>query len=163
MAQRADWSILINLWSSPMNSAASKSALRATDVDFTATLEDGSPFRASVTELKSSVTPGRGDIWMVVATEWANGRPRTFTITFSKDRKDVTNEPVTDHDQHATVHFNNYEDPQNPTLQKARSGTITYHLNRTSLNFSGTFQVTMDKADGTGRFQCSGTYNTELS
>ena len=145
-----------------MNSAASKSSLATTDVNFTASLEDGSSFRASVTELKSSVTPGRGDIWMVIATEWVNGRPRTFTITFSKERKDATNEPVTDQDQHATVHFNNYQDPLHPTLQKARSGPITYRFNRANLNFSGTFQVTMDKADGTGRYQCVGVFDTAL-
>ncbi|WP_434604182.1 hypothetical protein [Pseudomonas sp. R1-7] len=146
-----------------MSIAARKAAIFATEVNFTANLEDNSSFNASVTKLESSTTPGRGDIWVVVATEWVGGRPRTFTITFSKDKNQATNETVTDQDLHATLHFNDYNDQENPTYQKARSGTISYFLDPTTLHFSGSFRVNIDKSDGTGRYACAGEFETDLS
>lgn len=132
------------------------------EVDFTANLEDNSNFSAAITSLRSSTTPSRGDVWVVIATEWSNGKPRTFTITFSKDIKDAIGAEITDIDRHVNMIYNNYEDPDNPTLQKARSGTITYAMGPSG-SFAGSFEAQIDKADGNGSYLCRGRFDTVLS
>ena len=147
-----------------MSSAAKKLDYELSEpgVSFIATLEDGSSFSASLTELKSSTTPGRGDVWVVVATERKNGTPRTFTITFSKNIEE-TDGQITDDDKHTSLIFNNYEDLHDPTLQKARAGTIKYKLDTSTQNFNGSFVARIDKADGSGTYECLGQFNTLLS
>ncbi|CDF94433.1 hypothetical protein BN844_0864 [Pseudomonas sp. SHC52] len=131
-------------------------------MDFTANLEDNSNFSAALTTLRASTTPVRGDVWVVIATEWSNGKPRTFTITYSRDIKDAIGAEITDIDRHVNLIYNNYEDPDNPTLQKARSGSITYTMG-SSQRFTGSFEANIDKADGNGSYLCRGRFDTVLS
>lgn len=131
-------------------------------VDFTANLEDNSSFSAAMTTIRASTTPNRGDVWIVVATQWNNGRPRTFTITYSKDMKEVDGAEITDRDEYVSLIYNNYEDVDNPTLQKARAGTITYKMGPEQ-SFVGSFEAHIDKSDGSGSYLCRGRFDTVLS
>ncbi|MDZ3826400.1 hypothetical protein HV782_014335 [Pseudomonas monsensis] len=136
------------------------------EVLFSANLEDGSSFSATLTELRSSSTPGRGDIWVVIAADRSNNSAKTFTITFSKDiQKDIQSEigQITDEDDNVSLFYNNYEDPTNPTLQKARSGTIQYELDLKNMTLTGSFNADIDKADGSGHYLCRGHFDTALS
>ncbi|UZE20312.1 hypothetical protein LOY70_12185 [Pseudomonas sp. B21-054] len=132
------------------------------EVDFTANLEDNSNFSAALTTLTTSTTPLRGEVWVVIAVEWNNGKPRTFTITYSKDIKEAVGAEITDIDRYVNLIYNNYEDPENPTLQKARSGSITYKMGP-SQSFTGSFEAHIDKADGNGSYLCRGRFDTVLS
>ncbi|TWC17619.1 MULTISPECIES: hypothetical protein [unclassified Pseudomonas] len=134
----------------------------ASEVNFTANLEDNSNFNAAITTLKSSTTPNRGEVWVVVATEWKNGLPRTFTITFSKDIKEETDGVITDNDEHVSLIYNNYADPNSPTLQKARRGSIQYTMGA-DMRFTGSFTAYIDKAQGNDSYLCTGLFDTELS
>ncbi|AOE61078.1 hypothetical protein QZH45_18505 [Pseudomonas corrugata] len=147
-----------------MSSATTKPAQDAlgSEVNFTANLEDASNFSAVMTTLKSSTTPKRGEVWIVVATEWKNDRPRTFTIVFSKEFKEATAAVITANDEHVDLIYNNYEDPDVPTLQRARSGTITYKVGP-DMGFTGSFEAQIDKADGGGSYLCTGQFDTVLS
>lgn len=132
--------------------------------DFTANLEDGSTFRALYTELTASTTPGRGDVWIIRAYDRKNIFARTFTITFQKDKLDgdavITDSDI---DGDASLIYNDYEDPQNPTLQKARTGTLQYTLDIENQHFTGTFTANIDKADDSGSYVSNGTFDTVLS
>lgn len=132
------------------------------EVLFSANLEDGSSFSATLTELRSSSTPGRGDIWVVIAADRSNNSAKTFTITFSKSSQREIGQ-ITDGDDNVSLFYNNYEDPTNPTLQKARSGTIQYELDLKNMTLIGSFNADIDKADGTGHYLCRGRFDTALS
>jgi len=134
----------------------------ALDEVFTANLEDGSDFVAAHTELRSSSTPGRGEIWVVIATDRSDNKAKTFTITFPKDIQSNIGK-ITDGDDEVSLFYNNYEDLANPTLQKARAGTIQYELDLEKLTFIGTFNADIDKSDGAGHYMCSARFNTVLS
>ncbi|TFB40871.1 hypothetical protein [Pseudomonas sp. F01002] len=134
----------------------------ALDEVFTANLEDSSNFVATLTELRSSSTPGRGEIWVVIATDRRDNNAKTFTITFSKDIQSNIGK-ITDGDDEVSLFYNNYEDLNNPTLQKARAGTIQYTLNLENMTFIGNFNADIDKSDGTGHYLCRGHFNTVLS
>ncbi|MDB6446950.1 MULTISPECIES: hypothetical protein [Pseudomonas] len=147
-----------------MSNASTKPALDplGSEVNFTANLEDNSNFSAVMTTLKGSTTPKRGEVWIVVATEWKNNRPRTFTIIFSKDIKEETDAVITVDDAHVNLLYNNYDDPDAPTLQRARSGKITYQVGP-GMCFSGSFEAQIDKAQGGGTYLCTGNFDTALS
>lgn len=147
-----------------MSSAAMKLECQFSDPDdtFSANLEDGSDFVATLTELKSATTPGRGDVWVVIATDRNNNSTKTFTINFAKDSEDTIGK-ITDNDDEVSLFYNNYEDLDNPTLQKARTGTIQYTLDTNTMTFVGSFNAEIDKADGSGAYMCSGHFNTTLS
>lgn len=149
-----------------MSSAARKidySQSKANE-DFTANLEDGSTFRALYTELTASTTPGRGDVWVIRAYDRNNIYARTFTITFQKDKLEG-DAVITDDDTagHASLIYNDYENPQNPTLQKARTGTLQYTLDVGNQHFTGTFTANIDKADDSGTYESNGAFDTVLS
>lgn len=148
-----------------MSSAAMKLDYNFSEpvVNFTANLEDDSSFSASLTELKSATTPGLGDVWVVVATERKNDAPRTFTIIFSKTIEEETDGKITDDDDQVSVTYNNYENLDNPTLQKARSGTIEYKLDASTKSFTGSFKANIEKHDGSGTYLCDGFFDTVLS
>ncbi|WP_085657000.1 MULTISPECIES: hypothetical protein [unclassified Pseudomonas] len=144
------------------------SALKVTDTDplevFTAILEDGSEFSATLTEIKLEHSPGRGELWAVIATEFNDGAARSFTIKFSK-AIDEAIARITDEDGEGdvTLFFNDYSDPERPTLQKARSGNIQYSLDPKTLHFFGTFNAHIDKADGSSQSYLSkGEFDTVL-
>jgi len=147
-----------------MSSAAMKSECHFSDPDdtFSANLEDGSEFSATLTELKSATTPGRGDVWEVIATDRNNNSTKTFTINFAKGTEDAIGK-ITDDDDQVSLFFNNYEDLDNPTLQKARTGTIQYTLDTNDMTFVGSFNAQVDKADGSDSYMCSGHFHTTLS
>lgn len=132
--------------------------------DFTANLEDGSSFSATFTELKSGNTPGRGDVWIIVATDRTDDATKTFTISFCKDSDEgKVIGKITDSDDEVSLHFNDYSDIQNPTLQVARTGTIQYTFNSTTKTFIGSFNADIDKADQSGNtYLCRGHYDTLL-
>jgi hypothetical protein len=131
---------------------------------FTANLEEGSTFSATITELKSGHTPGRGDIWIVVATDRTNDATKTFTISFCKDSDEgKVTAKITDSDDAVSLFFNNYSDLQNPTFQVARTGTIQYTFSSTEKTFLGSFNADIDKADRSGdTYLCMGHYDTLL-
>lgn len=130
--------------------------------EFTADLEDGSKFKAMYTELKSATTPGRGDVYIVIAYDREKPYVRTFTIVFEKSKPEAST-PITDADVNANVTYNSYQDPVNPTLQKATSGTLTYSLDIENNQFTGSFSANVVKADASDTFPCSATFNTSLS
>ncbi|KAF2395320.1 hypothetical protein [Pseudomonas frederiksbergensis] len=146
-----------------MSSAALKSECSFSDPTelFSANLEDGSNFVATVTELRSSTTPGLGDVYVVLATD-RRVATRTFTITFSKDIP-ATIGKITDDDDETSLIYNNYENLDNPTLQKARTGTIQYALDSGTKRFHGSFNADIDKSDGSGTYLCRGHFDTILS
>ncbi|WP_085640866.1 MULTISPECIES: hypothetical protein [unclassified Pseudomonas] len=144
------------------------SALKVTDTDplevFTAILEDGSEFSATLTEIQSSNSPGRGDLWVVIATEFNGDAAKSFTIVFSKSIDQAIGK-ITENDVEGEVglFFNDYSDPDHPTLQKARSGNIQYSLDPQTLHFIGTFNAHIDKADNSGHsFLSKGEFDTVL-
>lgn len=120
---------------------------------FTANLEDNSNFVATITELKSGSSPGRGDIWVVVATDRRNNVFRTFTITFSKNVEDAT-ATITENDEEVNLYFNNYEDLTNPTWQAAKKGTIRYTLNPLTKTFVGNFIADIKKKASLMKHMC---------
>ncbi|WP_085610393.1 MULTISPECIES: hypothetical protein [unclassified Pseudomonas] len=130
--------------------------------EFTANLENGSTFKALYTVLEESTTPGRGDVYMVIAYDRQNTYARTFTIVFKKSTLEGRIS-ITDDDLDSNVIFNNYEDPENPTLQKATGGILSYKLDIAENQFSGSFIADVTKADGSGTFPCTANFDTWLS
>ncbi|WP_434589028.1 hypothetical protein J3Q09_14775 [Pseudomonas sp. R4-83] len=143
-------------------SSAAKRVDYTVDDEFTADLEGGSKFKALYTELTSGTTAGRGEVYNVIAYDRQYKYVRTFTIVFEKSKLDGSL-PIKDADVDANVIYNDYEDAENPTLQKATSGTLTYTLDLENMQFTGSFTAEITNADANGTFPCSATFNTSLS
>ena len=127
---------------------------------FSANLEDGSTFIGTTTELISSSTPGRGDIWVIIATDRTD-YTKTITITVSKNVTDTIGK-ITEDDEEVSLFYNNYINIGNPTFQAATSGTIQYTLDIESATFVGSFNAQIKKSDGNGTYLCTGHFNTSL-
>ncbi|MBH3443198.1 hypothetical protein GRW89_23045 [Pseudomonas moraviensis] len=147
-----------------MRSAALKTGYNQNDFidDFTADLEDGTKFRAWYTELRSDTTPGRGDVYIVIAYDREKPFVRTFTIVFEKSKLEAST-AITEFDVGANVTYNSYENQQAPTLQKATSGTLDYKLDMETDRFTGTFTADVAKSDASGTFPCTATFDTSLT
>ncbi|MBC8997539.1 hypothetical protein IAI51_13470 [Pseudomonas sp. N40(2020)] len=144
------------------NTALNACASSTLEETFSANLEDGTNFVATLTELRSSSTPGRGDIWVVIATDRRNDSAKTFTISFAKDIVSSIGK-ITDGDNEVSLFYNNYADINNPTLQQARAGTIQYTLDLNEMTLRGTFNADIDKSDGSGQYLCTAHFDTKLS
>ncbi|MDM8193207.1 hypothetical protein EVS84_19700 [Pseudomonas koreensis] len=147
-----------------MSSAALKTGYNQNDFidDFTADLEDGTKFRAWYTELRSDTTPGRGDVYIVIAYDREKPFVRTFTIVFEKSKLEAST-VITEVDVGANVTYNSYENQELPTLQKATSGTLDYKLDTETKRFTGTFTADVAKSDASGTFPCSAVFDTSLT
>lgn len=145
-----------------MSSAAMKFVCEteAKQDSFSANLEDGSSFIATSTELRSSSTPGRGDIWVIIATDRTD-YTKTITITVAKDAINTIGE-INEADDEVSLFYNNYTNIENPTFQAATSGTIQYTLDIANLTLIGSFNAHIKKSDGKGTYLCTGHINTSL-
>lgn len=145
-----------------MRNAAMKSVceMEVKQNTFTANLEDGSSFIATSTELRSSSTPGRGDVWVIIATDRTD-YTKTLTITVAKA---VTNTigTINEDDEEVSLFYNNYIDIENPTYQAATSGTIQYNLDIENLTLIGSFNARIKKSAGNDTYLCTGHINTSL-
>ncbi len=99
---------------------------------------------------------------MVISTSFHGGHAKTFTITFEQGKLEAITS-ITDDDDSVDLFYNDYSVPSNPTLQKAKSGSIQYKLDLNTLNFSGRFNAPIEKSDGSGTYMCNGEFNTQLS
>ena len=127
---------------------------------FSANLEDGSSFIATSTELRSSSTPGRGDIWVIIATDRAD-YTKTITITVAKDVINTIGK-INEDDEEVSLFYNNYINIENPTFQAATSGTIQYTLDIENSTLIGSFNAHIKKSEGNGTYLCTGHINTSL-
>ncbi|TVT80335.1 hypothetical protein [Pseudomonas sp. H3(2019)] len=129
-----------------MNVAAKKTS---TQDYFDVTLEDAKPFKASVTGLRSSISPNRGRTWVVEATEKDSDekRLRVFLIVFSQTLSNGSHPVGEDKQGFVTIELVDYTDPQDLTSQLAESGNIDFQLDVAGSHFSGDFNAKIEKKE----------------
>ncbi len=133
---------------------------------FDVILEDADPFKASVTTLRSSTSPNRGETWVVEATEKDRDekRLRVFLIVFAKTLPKGNHHVGEDKQNFVTIELVDYTDPQNPTSKLAISGNINFQLDVANSTFSGDFKAQIEvKGVGTLSTAADGEFDTLLT
>ncbi|MGE8097043.1 hypothetical protein [Pseudomonas fluorescens] len=146
-----------------MSVAAKKTS---TEDYFDVTLENAPTFKSSVTALRSSTSPNRGETWVVEATEKDSDekRLRVFLIVFSKTLSDGSHQVGEDKPGFVTIELVDYTDPQNPTSRLATSGNTNFQLDVAKSTFSGDFNVQIEvKGVSTLSITADGKFDTLLT